>query len=47
MTKTGKVRGLLCHSCNRGIGLLQDSPVVTSNATTYLNRSKFSVVKEG
>lgn len=33
---TGKVRGLLCNACNRGIGLLQDSPVILQKATTYL-----------
>jgi hypothetical protein len=43
----GKIRGLLCHSCNRGLGLLQDSPVLTHRATIYLNRSKISVLKEG
>jgi hypothetical protein len=25
---TGKVRGLLCHNCNRALGLLQDNPEV-------------------
>src|SRR5260370_15188668 len=26
--ESGKVRGLLCNSCNRGIGLLKDNSVV-------------------
>jgi len=33
---TGKVRGLLCHSCNLGIGLLKDSPSVVFRAHVYL-----------
>lgn len=33
---TGAVRGLLCNHCNRGIGFLQDSPVLLTNALKYL-----------
>lgn len=33
---TGIVRGLLCHSCNRGIGLLGDSPERLKNAISYI-----------
>lgn len=33
---SGKVRGLLCHNCNRGIGLFKDSPEVASAAAQYL-----------
>ena len=33
---TGKVRGLLCNSCNTGIGLLQDSVEVLRRAEGYL-----------
>ena len=33
---TGEFRGLLCHSCNRGLGLFKDSPSITSRATEYL-----------
>lgn len=31
-----KVRGLLCHNCNRAIGLLHDSVSNIENALTYL-----------
>jgi hypothetical protein len=33
---TGKVRGILCASCNTGIGLFKDSPSVLIQAAEYL-----------
>lgn len=33
---SNQIRGLLCHSCNRGIGLLQDSAEVLERAADYL-----------
>ena len=38
--QTGKVRGLLCHSCNVGIGHLGDTFQSVSNAITYLSKSE-------
>lgn len=35
--KTGKVRGLLCNSCNRGLGYLKDNKENLQNALEYLN----------
>jgi hypothetical protein len=34
--KTGKIRGLLCDNCNRGIGLLGDNIDILRNAIGYL-----------
>ncbi|AZS07974.1 endonuclease VII [Gordonia phage Kabocha] len=38
--KTGKVRGLLCHHCNTGIGMLEDSPVYMRRAITYVKKHR-------
>lgn len=34
--KTGAVRGLLCHACNRAIGLFKDNPKILQSAAKYL-----------
>ena len=34
--KTGEVRGILCKSCNRALGLLGDSPDTMFRGFTYL-----------
>lgn len=35
--KTGKVRGILCSRCNRGLGAFLDSPRLLNKAVQYLN----------
>jgi len=35
-----KIRGLLCGKCNRAIGLLNDDPVVISNAIDWLKKEQ-------
>lgn len=36
--QTGKVRALLCHSCNVGLGYFKDNPLLTTRATEYLQK---------
>jgi hypothetical protein len=35
---TGKVRGILCDTCNRCMGLLKDDPDLLMSAAAYLVR---------
>jgi hypothetical protein len=36
----GEVRGLLCGSCNCGLGLLRDDPTLCERAAEYLERCR-------
>lgn len=36
--KTGKIRGLLCHLCNRAIGMMKDDTLILERAITYLKK---------
>ena len=38
--KTGKIRGLLCNNCNRGLGHFQDNPLVLRLAASYVERHR-------
>lgn len=35
---TGKVRGLLCHKCNTGLGLFLESETILKLAITYIRK---------
>lgn len=37
---TGKIRGLLCNSCNTALGLFQDKEEVIKRACLYLGKNK-------
>lgn len=37
---SGNIRGLLCHNCNRAIGMLNDDIVILSRAILYLTESQ-------
>ncbi len=36
--ETGEIRGLLCSSCNKGIGLLKDNPQIMEKAIEYVQK---------
>ena len=38
--ETGAVRGLLCHSCNLGLGHMKDNPAVLQAAARYLEERR-------
>jgi len=42
---TQKIRGLLCHKCNTGMGMLQDSIEVLNKALRYLEKHEETPTK--
>lgn len=38
---TGRVRGLLCHACNNGIGRFKDNIEYLLNAVAYLQKEDY------
>lgn len=34
--QSGRIRGMLCHSCNKGLGFFKDNPVLLTRASDYL-----------
>jgi hypothetical protein len=45
--KTGQVRGLLCQTCNRAIGLFADNPILLRRAISYLLQHQKGAAKQG
>lgn len=37
---TGKVRGILCNSCNRGLGSFRDNKLIVELAVKYLSKTQ-------
>lgn len=44
--RTGKVRGLLCNSCNTGLGKMGDSIVGLERAIAYLRRAEVDLERD-
>ena len=42
--RSGIVRGLLCHGCNRGLGLFKENKVNIRKAVEYLKERDFSFI---
>ncbi len=45
--ETGKVRGLLCHTCNRALGLLKDNTNILKEAIKYLDKERIEEYNRG
>lgn len=39
-SKTGKFRGYICHTCNRGLGCFKDDLFILDNAIQYIKLHK-------
>jgi len=39
--KNGKIRGLLCNSCNRALGLFKENPQILKNTIIYLCNTQY------
>jgi hypothetical protein len=37
---SGKIRGVLCHRCNTGLGCFLDKPVLLRYAADYIDRHR-------
>ena len=44
--ETGEVRGLLCFSCNGGIGQFQEDPLILRAAIRYLDPRAAQLAKD-
>lgn len=44
--KTGEIRGLLCRSCNIGIGMMKDNPEILRNAINYLETQNRKAIQK-
>lgn len=45
--QTDRVRGLLCHNCNRGLGLFQDDRRILENSIEYLQEDVWNNLERG
>lgn len=45
--ETGEIRGILCDSCNPGLGMFKDDPELLEKAAAYLRESGSEVVSTG
>ncbi len=43
----GKIRGLLCNNCNRGLGHFKDSTELLENASKYLIKARSDITGHG